>query len=139
MSPRSEEFMHAARERLAAAEELIDSSHPAVVVSVAYYAMLNAARAALSEFGEHAKTHSGTWSLFSRRFVATGAFDHDLYRITGRAQEARQEGDYEAKPLSPELAREMLDGAAAFIAAVESMLIPSGEPDVDDEPGSLGR
>lgn len=91
-----------------------------MVVSVAYYAMLNAARAALSELDEHAKTHSGTWTLFSERFVATGAFDQDVYKFAGRAQEARQEGDYEAKPLSPEPARELLDAAERFVAAVEA-------------------
>jgi uncharacterized protein (UPF0332 family) len=122
MSPRSEEFMATAHDRLDAAGELLNSSHPAVVVSVAYYAMLNAARAALSEHGEFAKTHGGTWSLFSERFVATGAFDADLHRLAARAQEARQQGDYEAKPLSPELARELLDAAERFIAAVEHML-----------------
>jgi uncharacterized protein (UPF0332 family) len=122
MSPRSEEFMDTARDRLQAARELVESSHPAVVVSVAYYAMLNAARAALSEQDAFAKTHSGTWTLFSERFVATGAFDADLYKVTGRAQEARQEGDYEAKPLSRELARELLDAAERFVSAVERML-----------------
>jgi len=122
MSPRSQEFMDTARDRLQAARELIDSSHPAVVVSVAYYAMLNAARAALSEHDSYAKTHSGTWTLFSERFVATGAFDRELYGFTGRAQEARQEGDYQAKPLSPELARELLDAAERFVVAVEHML-----------------
>lgn len=93
-----------------------------LVVSASYYAILNAARAALSEHGLFAKTHGGTWSIFSERFVATGAFDPDLYKVAGRAQEARQEGDYQAKPLSPELAREMLDGAARFISAVDHML-----------------
>jgi uncharacterized protein (UPF0332 family) len=122
MSPRSEEFMATARERLEDARKILDVAHPAVVVSAAYYAMLYAARAALSERDEYAKTHSGTWTLFSERFVATGAFDRALYKFAARAQEARQEGDYEAKPLSPDLARELLDAAERFIAAVEQML-----------------
>jgi uncharacterized protein (UPF0332 family) len=122
MSPRSEEFMQAARERLADAQKIVGVAHPALVVSAAYYAMLNAARGALSEHGAFAKTHGGTWSLFSERFVATGAFDRDLFGFAGRAQEARQEGDYQAKPLSPELARELLGAAERFIAAVEHML-----------------
>lgn len=122
MSPRSEEFMQAARERLTDAQNVIGVAHPALVVSAAYYAMLNAARGALSEQGVFAKTHSGTWSLFSERFVATGAFDRGLFAFTGRAQEARQEGDYQARPLSPELARELLDAAGRFLTAVEEML-----------------
>jgi HEPN domain-containing protein len=62
LSPRSEEFMQQARDRLADAEAILGTAHPAVVVSAAYYGMLYAARAALSERGEFAKTHSGTWT-----------------------------------------------------------------------------
>lgn len=49
MSPRSEEFLQQARERLSDAEAILGTAHPAVVVSAAYYGMLYAARAALSE------------------------------------------------------------------------------------------
>ena len=59
MSPRSEEFIEQARERLADAQKILGLVHPAVAANTAYYAMLNAARAALSERGEHAKTHKG--------------------------------------------------------------------------------
>lgn len=62
--------MQQARDRLADAEAILGTAHPAVVVSAAYYGMLYAARAALSEGGEFAKTHSGTWTLFSQVFVA---------------------------------------------------------------------
>jgi uncharacterized protein (UPF0332 family) len=41
MSPRSDEFIDQARERLIAAREAFDTGHSAVAVSVAYYAMLN--------------------------------------------------------------------------------------------------
>jgi uncharacterized protein (UPF0332 family) len=132
MSPRSEEFMEMARERLADAQNILDVAHPALIVSAAYYAMLNAANAALSERGEHAKTHSGTWTLFSKVFVATGGFDRELYGFTGRAQEARQEGDYQAKPLTPELARELLDAAERFLAAVEEMTATPTDPGAGD-------
>ncbi|HEY0317433.1 MAG TPA: hypothetical protein VGC49_03980 [Solirubrobacterales bacterium] len=47
MSPRSEEFMQQARDRLVDAEAILGTAHPAVVVSAAYYAMLYAARAAV--------------------------------------------------------------------------------------------
>jgi hypothetical protein len=60
--------------------------HPAVVVSAACYAILNAARAALSERGEYAKTHSGTWTLFSKVFVSTGEFDRELSSLAGLGQ-----------------------------------------------------
>jgi len=56
--------------------------------------MLNAARAALSEQDEHAKTHTGTWTLFSAAFVATGNFDQGLSALARRAKAAREKGLY---------------------------------------------
>jgi len=122
VSPRSEEFMEVARQRLVDARKVLSVAHPPVVVSAAYYAMLYAARAALSERDEYAKTHKGTWILFSERYVATDVFDRALFGYTQRAQEARQEGDYEAAPLSLDLAEEFLEAAERFVAAVEAML-----------------
>jgi uncharacterized protein (UPF0332 family) len=82
--------MEQARERLMVAQEVIKSGHSAAAVSSAYYAMLNAARAALSEQDEHAKTHAGTWTLFSAAFVATGEFDQGLSALARRAKVARE-------------------------------------------------
>lgn len=114
--------MEQARERLADAQKIAGIVHPAVLVSAAYYAMLNAARAALSERGEYAKTHGGTWTLFGKVFVATGEFDRELSRLAGRVKEARERGDYDAAPPSPEEAEDFLVGAADFVSAVERML-----------------
>jgi uncharacterized protein (UPF0332 family) len=122
MSPRSEEFMQQARDRLADAQAIIGTAHPAVVVSAAYYGMLYAARAALSERGEFAKTHSGTWTLFSQVFVAPGKFDQRLSALARRTKDAREEGDYEAAPPSAEEAADFVSGAAEFIAAIEHLI-----------------
>jgi len=122
VSPRSKEFMQQARDRLADAEAILGTAHPAVVVSAAYYGMLYAARAALSERGEFAKTHSGTWTLFSQVFVAPGEFEQRLSALARRTKDAREEGDYEAAPPSAEEAAEFVKGAAEFIAAVEQLL-----------------
>jgi hypothetical protein len=45
--------MQQARDRLADAQAIIGTAHPAVVVSAAYYGMLYAARAALSTTRRH--------------------------------------------------------------------------------------
>lgn len=122
MSPRSEEFMSQARERVKAAQELFDAGHLETAVSVAYYAMLNAARAALSEDDEHSRTHRGTWHLFHGRYVTTGAFDESLHGLATSAQRTREQGDYEAVTPDLEEARKIVEGAAAFVSAVEQML-----------------
>ena len=114
--------MAQARERAAAARELLDAGHLETAVSVAYYAMLNAARAALSEDDEHARTHRGTWNLFRSRYVVTDVFDDALYRLSQHAQTAREGADYEAATSTSEEAQRYVAGAADFVAAAEEML-----------------
>jgi uncharacterized protein (UPF0332 family) len=118
--------MEQARQRLADAEKILPLVHPAVVVTTAYYAMLNAARAALSERGESAKTHRGTWTLFNSAFVAGGEFDRRLSALARRAQEARERGDYDAAPADAAEAAEFVAGAREFVAAVEALLAGRG-------------
>jgi uncharacterized protein (UPF0332 family) len=122
VSPRSQEFMDQARDRARLAQEALASGHREGAVSAAYYAMLYAARAALSERDEYARRHGGTWHLFHQRFVTTGAFDQHLHSLAQQAQQAREQGDYEAITPSTADARRYADGAADFIAAIEQML-----------------
>lgn len=114
--------MDQARERTVAAQELLDAGHLEPAVSVAYYAMLNAARAALSEDDEHARTHRGTWHLFRERYVVTDAFDEKLHTLAASAQQARERGDYEAVTPDPAEAKKIVEGASTFTSAVERML-----------------
>jgi uncharacterized protein (UPF0332 family) len=114
--------MTAARARLANARDDLAQEHLAGAVSAAYYAMLHAARAALSERDLHAKTHAGVWSSFTKTFVATGDFDRDLARRARRAQRLRELGDYEAEPPARDDAEELVATAGEFVEAVERML-----------------
>jgi uncharacterized protein (UPF0332 family) len=122
VSPRSVEFMDQARDRLEVARQVFSSGHFEGAVSAAYYAMLYAARAALSEHEEYARRHGGTWNLFRQRYVITDAFDQNLFSLAHRAQEAREGADYEA--ITPDLdeAKGLVAGAVEFVAAVEHML-----------------
>lgn len=122
MSPRSREFLDQARDRLEMAREVLGSGHLEGAVSAAYYSMLYAARASLSEEDENARTHRGTWNLFRIHFVATDAFDAALFTLAQHAQVAREGGDYQAVRPSEEEARRYVDGAPDFLAAVEQML-----------------
>lgn len=60
--------------------------------------------------------------LFSKVFVASGEFDRDLSTMARRAKVAREQGDYEAAPPTPEEASEFVEGAAEFVAAIEGLL-----------------
>jgi uncharacterized protein (UPF0332 family) len=122
VTPRSDEFIEQARDRAVASVELLDGDHLEAAVSAAYYSMLYAARAALSERDEHARTHRGTWNLFRTSYVVTDAFDASLFTLAQHAQAAREGGDYEAVKPSLDEARRYVSGAGEFIVAVERML-----------------
>lgn len=114
--------MDQARDRAIVAREVLASGHLEGAVSAAYYAMLYAARAALSEGDEHARTHRGTWHLFHQRYVVTDIFDQHLHTLAQRAQDAREKGDYEAVTPDRSDAEAIVSSASDFIAAVERML-----------------
>jgi uncharacterized protein (UPF0332 family) len=122
VSPRSEEFARLARERLAAARHSIDAGDFSVSVSVAYYAMLYAARAALSERDLNAKTHGGTWSLFSEHLVKDGPLDPELSAKARRIERLRYEADYDAAAFDRETAGSVLDDAERFVDTVLAAL-----------------
>jgi uncharacterized protein (UPF0332 family) len=122
VSPRSEEFIEQARDRLAMAREVLAAGHKAGAVSAAYYSMLYAARATLSEDDENARSHRGTWNLFRIKYVTTDAFDAALFTKAQHAQVAREAGDYQAVNPSAEQAEDYVAAAEKFLAAVERML-----------------
>lgn len=122
MSPRSEELLDGAKEALRGARGALDADAPARAASSAYYAMLYAARAALSERDLNARTHGGTWQLFREQFVVAGSFDAQRLKAAQDAQDLRELGDYRGRQPSAERAREVLDQAEEFVKAVEAML-----------------
>jgi uncharacterized protein (UPF0332 family) len=122
VSPRTEEFLAAARDALRGARLTLEGDVPGRAASSAYYAMLYAARAALSEEDENARTHGGTWGLFHREFVVRGHFDEELFKQAHATQEIRELSDYEAEAPPTERAGEIVALAERFVAAVEAML-----------------
>ena len=113
--------MAKARERLEMARVLV-AEFPSGVVGAVYYAMLYAARAALSEEEQNAKTHRGVWSLFRETFVALGRFDRELFDAAQRAQALREAADYDALVVSPQQANATREEAERFVTAIASML-----------------
>jgi uncharacterized protein (UPF0332 family) len=121
MSPRSDEFMQAGRKRLAAARAAIEDD-TSTALSAAYYAMLYAARAALSEQDTAAKTHRGTWHEFRKEFVDSGRIDAALATEAQKLQPEREQADYDAWFAPPAEAQRAIELAGRFIAAVESIV-----------------
>jgi uncharacterized protein (UPF0332 family) len=125
MSPRSTEFLDAARRRLDAAAAVEDED-PSTALSAAYYAMLYAARAALSERDIYTKTHRGLWHELRRVFVETGELDADLVASVQKIQPEREQADYDAWAAPAEDARHAIELADTFIAAIEALCASEG-------------
>jgi uncharacterized protein (UPF0332 family) len=121
MSPRSAEFLEAGRRRLSTAAAVLDDD-PAAALSLAYYAMLYGARAALSERDVHAKTHQGTWHEFRRVFVDAGEFDRELAAAVRKVQPRREQADYDAWVAPAEDAQRVIELARSFLAAIEELI-----------------
>jgi uncharacterized protein (UPF0332 family) len=126
MSPRSEELWESAKDRLALASLALAAGHEEGAVSAAYYAMLYAARAALSEDERNAKTHAGTWNLFRERFVIAGRFDGDVFQAAHAIQARREAADYDAEQIPATEAADAVEVAERFVAAVGEMLDVAG-------------
>lgn len=127
MSPRSNELLQAAKRRLAAASVVVEED-PSTELSAAYYAMLYAARAALSERDISAKTHRGIWHELRRALVDTGELDADLAASVQKIQPEREQADYDAWFAPDEDARNAIDLAQQFLAAIEATLEPRRGP-----------
>ena len=110
-----------AADRVGAARAAAASGFPSAAVSSAYYAMLYAARAALSEEDRYAKTHRGTWNLFGALFIDTQRFDRDLFEQARKTQRTREDADYEAVPAAPEQSEQIVALAERFLAAVRDL------------------
>jgi uncharacterized protein (UPF0332 family) len=114
--------MASAREWLGAARNALEGGFASQATSAAYFAMLYAARAALSEEDRNAKTHRGLWDLFHQTFVETERFDAALNRDARKVQPLREATDYDAAKVTPEEAQRVLSLADRFVAAVDALV-----------------
>jgi uncharacterized protein (UPF0332 family) len=85
--------------------------------------MFDAARAALLVSGapvppDIGRTHSGLIAAFGLHLVKAGPVSRDIGRLLKRAEEIRLVADYKGDSVELDDAREMVEQAAAFVAAM---------------------
>lgn len=113
----------------ASARALLDLADIDGACNRAYYAMFDAARAALLASGapvqpDIGKTHSGLISAFGQHLVKNGPISKELGRLLKRAEEIRLVADYKGDSVEPEDAREMVEQADVFVAAMRAAFMP---------------
>jgi uncharacterized protein (UPF0332 family) len=113
--------MAMARDRARLARAALEGGFEEGAVSAAYYAMLYAARAALSEEERNARTHSGTWRLFRETFVDAGRFESQLAAAAQATQALREGADYDARRVSGDETERVCALAERFVSAVDDL------------------
>jgi len=97
--------------------------------SRAYYAMFDAARAALLASGapvqpDIGRTHGGLITAFSLHLVKNGPIPKELGRLLKRAEEVRLVADYKENSVEFNDARELVGQAELFFNALRAEFLP---------------
>jgi uncharacterized protein (UPF0332 family) len=118
------QLMQKAARALDSARLLLDAGDTERACNRAYYAMFDAARAALASEAEPeaTRTHSGLIAAFGLRLIKTGRLPKELGRMLNRAEEVRLLADYTGGAVEPQDARELLSQAEVFVRAVREYL-----------------
>ena len=119
----AQELLAKAIQAASSAQLLLDAGDDDGACNRAYYAMFDAARAALLASGakvepEIAKTHGGLISAFSLHLVKTGRVPIELGRTLNKAEELRLIADYKGDPIERAAASWAVSEAHAFVQAM---------------------
>lgn len=113
-----------AEETLSAARRNLQAHDANTACDRAYYAMFNAAHAALFALGVEGlgrpiKTHNGLIARFGQEVVVAGHLAAVHGQDFNNVQKFRLVADYSADPVDPADAAWSVERAAAFVAAVK--------------------
>lgn len=130
------ELMAKAVRATASAKILLDTGDVDGACDRAYYAMFNAARAALLASGapvqaDISRTHSGLIAAFSLHLVKPGQVSVDLGRALNKVEELRLIADYKGDPIDLEQAAWAVEMSRIFVLSMQAQFIP-----VKDEEGN---
>lgn len=123
MTPQA--LMLKADRALESARLLLESGDVEGACNRAYYAMFDAARAALIASNapvesEVARTHSGLIAAFSLHLVKVGVIPVEHGRALNKVEDLRLIADYRGDQVAPDRALWALEQATRFIAAIRA-------------------
>lgn len=94
-------------------------------ISRAYYAMFDAARAALDVVDPElaaAKSHTGIIGRFGEHVLIGRGLDRELGRILNTAEDLRLAADYDRKPVAIEEARVTIERMERFLVSIAAFV-----------------
>lgn len=118
------------------ARALLDLGDVDGAANRAYYAMFDAACAALPASGapvvpDIGRTHSGLIGAFSNFLVKNGPVSKEVGRLLNRAHEIRLVADYKGDSVEPADAQEIVEQAETFVATMRAEFMPVESDDND--------
>ena len=121
-----ESYMRKATQALASAHQLLAAGDADGACNRAYYAMFDAAHAALrsanvAESASATKTHRGLLAAFGQHLVLGGHVASELGSALNKVERLRLLADYTGDPVSDEDAAWAVEQADIFVAAIRSM------------------
>lgn len=127
------EIIDKALTALTSAKLLLSAGDSDGATNRAYYAMFDAAVAALAWAGEgaeqaHHKTHGGLIAAFGLHLVKAGHLSAEYGRSLNRVQELRVTGDYMPAPVPADKAEWAVHEAEGFVEAVRRLLAQPRPP-----------
>ena len=122
-------LMAKAERACSSARALLDLGDVDGACNRAYYAMFDAARAALLASGapvrpDIGKTHSGLINAFSEHLIKNGPVSKELGRLLKRGEEIRLVADYKSDSIELSDAQTMVVQAETFVAAMLAEFMP---------------
>lgn len=117
-------YLHKAEQALSGARLLLNAGDTDGACSRAYYAMFDAAHAALRAAGielaaSPIKTHNGLVGMFGLHLVRGGHIAVEHGEALNKVQTLRELADYSGDPISADRASWACERAEAFVAAVK--------------------
>ena len=123
MNDLSQKELTRAKKALLAAKTLLENQLYEDCVSRAYYAVLHAAKAALTTVGVEPESHHAVRRLFGLHLVKTGTVEKDFAKILTAEQEDREISDYDIHiEIEQDTALKRVADAEKFIERIEKYL-----------------
>lgn len=124
-----EQYLGKALHAVTAAKLLLSVNEFDGACNRAYYAMFNAAHAALLWSGAHTnpgetRKHNSLIAAFGKHLVLTGIFPPEMGKSLNKAESIRLIADYTGEDISPQQAQSIVGQAEHFVSVVMSTCKP---------------
>ncbi|MEI2769723.1 MAG: HEPN domain-containing protein [Candidatus Competibacter sp.] len=124
-----EQYLLKARRALASARLLLENGDIEGSCNRAYYAMFDAAHAALLRHQPginpaETRTHNGLITAFGKHLIKTGLMTPELGRVLNQVERIRLLADYTGEEIEPDKAAWAVEQATVFVETIQNSIRP---------------